>query len=349
MEIKIYDSSMRFQGIVENQTSLQWNRKYNDVGSFELHVPITEQNTKYLQLGNLVWIRDAAEVGVIESIKLDVQAFKNSITVTGRFAESYMDRRLIRPRITFSGTVEDAMRKILSDAVAIPNVVLDQRHGYTETVTFQATYKELLAYEKKLAQSVNYGFRFRPDFSSRELVFEIYKGEDKSKGQHDNPHVIFSDQYCNLENITHSQNNQVLKNVAYVGGQGEGLDRTFITVGDDSLTGLERREMFVDAKDVQKEDGMSDADYIQLLTTRGNEKLTSNSVAESIEIDVNPLGNFKYGIDYDLGDIVTINKASWGIETKMRITEVSEIYEGASAKIVPTFGTPLATTISFDD
>ena len=46
MEIRIYNREMDFQGIIENQRSLLWNRKYNEAGDFELHTPITPYNVR---------------------------------------------------------------------------------------------------------------------------------------------------------------------------------------------------------------------------------------------------------------------------------------------------------------
>ena len=97
MEVRIYDASMNFKGLIENQTSVLWNRSYFGSGSFELYCPITDNNRDLLQMGRLVWIRGAAEAGVIESLVLEQTNIKNEITVKGRFLESYMSRRLIRP------------------------------------------------------------------------------------------------------------------------------------------------------------------------------------------------------------------------------------------------------------
>lgn len=36
-----------------------------------------------------------------------------------------------------------------------------------------------------------------------------------------------------------------------------------------------------------------------------------------------------YEIDWDLGDVVTIQHRDWGVTTNARITEVTEIYEMA--------------------
>ena len=66
MEIRVYDRLLNFRGVMENQTSLIWTRKYFEPGIFELHAPITEDNLKLTQRGNLLWLKGAAEAGVIE-------------------------------------------------------------------------------------------------------------------------------------------------------------------------------------------------------------------------------------------------------------------------------------------
>ena len=62
-----------------------------------------------------------------------------------------------------------------------------------------------------------------------------------------------------------------------------------------------------------------------------------------------PEVNFKYKRDYDLGDIVTVNKKAWGIKMEKRITEIQEVYENGGFQIVPTFGNPLPDTVDLSD
>lgn len=254
MQLRIYDAEFNFLGVTENQTSVIWTRKYYESGEFSVVLPITDDNIRLYQIGNIVAKRDSIEAGVIEDLQIHESYDEHSITASGRFLSSYMDRRLIRPRYTFDGLVEVAMRNILTNAVAIPLVELGELQGFTDTVTFQATYKNLLAYETKLAKASGLGFRFRPDFEQKKIIFEVYQGLDKSRNQTDRAFVEFSDRFDNLENAEARLNDQLYKNVGYVGGQGEGLERVFVQVGDDTLTGLERRELFIDAKDIQEED-----------------------------------------------------------------------------------------------
>jgi hypothetical protein len=348
MEIRIYDPQLDFKGISENQTSFVWTWRYFESGEFRIYLPLTEDNLALYKIGNLVTYRGANEAGVIEDLTLRNTSTERVIVARGRFLTSYMDRRLVRPTLNFSGKVEVAMRKMLSDAVAIPLVQLGTLNGFTETIEFQATYKNLLTMEEKLSKGSNIGFRFRPDFTAKAIYFETYKGVDRSRTQTDRAFVEFSDMFDNLNSVENRQNDQLLKNVGYVGGEGEGSQRVYVTVGNDSLTGLERREVFIDAKDISSDD-LTTAQYRSALTTRGNEKLNEQIFSNSYECTTIPSGNFEYKRDYDLGDIVTIKKADWGLNTNLRITEIQEVYEHGSATIVPTFGSPLPTKINMED
>lgn len=348
MEIRIYDKELNFKGISENQTSFVWTRRYFEAGEFRVYLPLTADNIELYQLGNIVSYKDANEAGVIEDVILRSTATERVIIAEGRFLPSYMDRRLVRPTYNFSGKVEVAMRQMLTNAVEIPLVELGELNGFNETISFQATYRNLLSMETKLSKGSNIGFRFRPDFTDKVIYFETFKGIDRSRTQHERAFVEFSDQYNNLNSVENRKNDQLLKTVGYVGGEGEGSERVYVTVGDDSLTGLERREVFIDAKDISSED-LTEQEYLAALNTRGLEKMNEQILSDSYEASTIPAGNFNYKIDYDLGDIVTIGKADWGLSTNMRITEIQEVYEHGSATIVPTFGSALPTTINWEE
>lgn len=348
MEIRIYDSNMDFQGIIENQKSLLWNRAFNESGSFELHAPVADYNLSLLKRGNLVWKKGAVDAGVIEDIHIEEAYDQHEIAVSGRFLPAYMDRRLVRPMFNFTGRAEVGMRTIFTNAVVIPKVQLGTLNGFTENIEFQATYKSLLSIEQKIAKATNLGFRFRPDFNEKVIYFEIYKGVDRSLSQTEHARVIFSEEYRNLNKATYQENDQLLGTVCYVGGQGEGSERVFVTVGDDALTGLERREIFINGADISSE-GLTDAEYREKLRQRGLDKLNESTLFQYMECEAIPSGNFNYVTDYDLGDIVTVKKSNWGITQNLRLSAVTEAYENGTETIIPTFGTPLPATINWEE
>lgn len=346
MEVRIYGRNLFRIGQIENQTSLIWTRKFYEPGTFELHAPITEENLSMLKGGNIVGKKGSAEAGIIEDIEKEESDIKNEITVKGRFLSSYMDRRLIKKTVNFSGYIETAMRQLYSGCIPIPRVELGSLNGFTERAEFQVTMKNLLAYENKLSRAGAIGFRFRPDFVNHKIIFETYQGKDRTLSQHENNRVIFSEDYNNLNNAIYKYNSQNLKTFAIVGGQGEGDDRTYYELGGGE--GDDLREVFVDAKDLNPE-GMTAAQYKAALLQRAQETLNESIVSESLECETEAAINFTYKEDYDLGDIVTVRKKKWNLYMNQRITELSEVYEYGGMTVVPTFGDPLPEKIKWDE
>lgn len=346
MEVRIYGRDLYRKGQIENQTSLIWTRKFYEPGTFELHAPITDENLYLLQKDNIIGKKGSAEAGIIEDIEKEESDIKNEITVKGRFLSSYMDRRLIKRTVNFSGKTEVAMRQLYSGVVPLPLVELGNLNGFPETVEFQVTMKNLLTYESKLSRAGAIGFRFRPDFRERKIVFETYQGKDRTFSQHENNRVIFSESYNNLNNAIYRYNNQNLKTFAIVGGQGEGDARTYYELG--SGEGYDLREVFVDAKDINP-DGLTAAQYKAALLQRAQETLNDAIASETLESETDAAINFVYKEDYDLGDIVTVRKKKWNLYMNQRITELSEVYEYGGMTVVPTFGDPLPEKIKWDE
>ena len=257
-----------------------------------------------------------------------------------------MDRRLIKKTVNFSGKTEVAMRQLYSGVVPLPLVELGNLNGFPESVEFQVTMKNLLTYESKLSRAGAIGFRFRPDFRERKIVFETYQGKDRTFNQHENNRVIFSESYNNLNNAIYRYNNQNLKTFAIVGGQGEGDARTYYELGGGE--GYDLREIFVDAKDINP-DGLTAAQYKAALLQRAQEALNDAIASETLESETDAAINFVYKEDYDLGDIVTVRKKKWNLYMNQRITELSEVYEYGGMTVVPTFGDPLPEKIKWDE
>lgn len=346
MEVRVYRPDLRRIGQIENQTSIQWTRRYFAPGEMEIHAPITPKNLELLVKNNVVSLPGAAEAAIIEDIEKEESDIKNEITIKGRFLSAYMDRRTIKTVFNYNGRIEAAIRAIYGVCVPIPLVEFGEDSGSEGTIEFQASYKNLNIIVEKLARQGLLGVRFRPDFYNRRIIFETYQGKDRSMSQGVNGRVTFSESYNNLTNAIYKYNSQLYKTKAIVGGEGEGLNRVIVEVGEGE--GLDLREMFVDARDLSS-DGLTAEQYRAALQQRGREALTEAAIAESLEAEVDPNINFTYKTDWDLGDIVSVKKKKWGLYMDQRVTEAKEVYEYGGGYVVPTFGSPLPETIDWSD
>lgn len=91
-----------------------------------------------------------------------------------------------------------------------------------------------------------------------------------------------------------------MKNVTLVAGEGEGAARKTSIVG--TASGLERRELFTDARDISSDVGegktLTSAEYTEQLNQRGTEKLSEYKTVTSFEGEVEATRMFKYGTDF---------------------------------------------------
>lgn len=349
MDLLIYDPNIVNVGVIDSFSSLRWRRKYFEPGEFELHCSATADNLAVLAPGNIIHRLDRKEAGIIEGIVVgESTAGGEEITVTGRMGTSLLCQRIITPTINYSGSVELGMRKVVSDnaitARPVDYLTLGAAQGYTETCAFQATGKNVLTTLTALAKSSGLGHILRLDVPNRQWIFEVYKGTDKSVTQTAGPYVLFSDEFGNIDGPQYTYNEQAFKNFAYVAGEGDGSARVIVEV--DQTNGGPRRELWVDARDLQKGE-LTDTQYQAQLTQRGLEKLAEAARSESFEAAAVDTANFEYLTNWNLGDIVSFEK--WGLLLNQRITEVEEVYENSVVTITPVCGTPLPETLDLGD
>ena len=349
MQLFFYNKELELLDVVEGFTSLRWVRRYSKVGEFELHMLYNEKTKKLFKSDVIVGRKDVPEAAIIESVKFEDKATETAV-VKGRFISSLFDRRIIQGTMNFNSTAEDAMRTaIQQNAIAptnnariIERVALATRKGLPIRIAAQVSDRSLLQTIENFANASALGFRTYIDEAQKKLFFEVYEGVDRSALQTAVPKIIFSDEKKNLQEAEFSEENRHYKNVSTIAGEGEGADRTRVTIG--TAQGWERRESFVDARDLNS-DGLTPTEYADLLRERGRQKQESMTKIEMFEGKLSNTALQEYKTGYDLGDIVTIEHKQWGKIKHERITEISEVYENGKAIFTPTFGSPLPTII----
>jgi len=103
------------------------------------------------------------------------------------------------------------------------------------------------------------------------------------------------------------------RNIAIVAGQGELAARDIAIRG--TATGLQRREAFVDARDIE-------VGETTLLQQRGDAFLAATTPTKSIEATPRQFGPFQYTRDFHLGDYVTVRNYRRGEDFSAQIIEV---------------------------
>lgn len=351
MDLTVLNTNLDAVSIVDTYESLIWTDRYYKYGDFELYVAMREGILDFIKLDYYLQNRDSDHVMIVEKLLIssDVED-GNHITITGRSLESILDRRIIWGQKTLSGNLQNAIKTLLNECIISPsdnnrkisNFIFEASADPVITsLTIDAQYTGDNLYDviQKICDERSIGFKITLN-ANKQFVFKLYAGIDRSYDQTAVPYVIFSPKFENIINSNYMESKASLKNITLVGGEGEGAARKFTTAGSGS--GLERRELFTDARDISSDVGhgvvLSSAEYTSQLEQRGKEKLAENTDVTSFEGQVETTIMFKYGKDFYNGDIVQIAN-EYGHETKARILEIvtSENEEGIS--VYPTFKT----------
>lgn len=365
-------STREIIGIIDNSKSIIWHDVYYGVGDFEIYVPCTQENIDALAVGNYITRYNSRNVGIIEKIEVTYNPQDGRMIVAaGRFAKSILDRRLIfklsghSVSPTFlSGNVESAARSLVADnAIScafdtgrnMPELVLGASAGITKKIIDndgysadkQVTYKELLSYSDGLLEEYELGAYCMLD-NNLKLAYTVFEGADRSvDNTAGNQPVVFSQDFDNLLSSEYQYDNTKLKNAALIGGEGEGEARFCSIVKDSAVTGLKRREVWIDSSSITKkyndesgtEQTFTDDEYDKQLKTDGMQKLAELAITEMFEgeIDITN-GSFSYGTDFALGDKVTVQDTEIGLYINARILEITEVQDDNGYSIEAKYG-----------
>lgn len=353
---KVDDNTFENIGEINKYSSLIWPDKFNGYASFELWAPITEENSEYFKKGNVLWCGgdNAAVVEIVKSA-IDDKGTK-TFNVKGRTLEMFLTTRIVWGTYNASNKYASTVMYEIVKQNCINPTNASRKIPYLECaedkqiggkMSIQKTGGEVYDILTTIASSKDVGFNvlFRP--KEKKLIFEVVDGVDRTIEQSEVDPVEFSTDLEDILSSSYYTNNQDEKNVAFIQGEGDGALRTSQISGNNELEGFNRRELYVDARDLQSEtvneDGtttlLTQNEYMAALKNRGDDKLSECEVTETFEAQIRVFGDIQYefGKDYQKGDKVTIRDEQLNVVVSARITEVEEEFDEEYA-LVLTFG-----------
>ena len=327
MIINLLDTNREKIEVLDTFESILWTKKYQDVGGCVIILTPTDELVEMLKTEAKYVSRDdddmVCEIKKI-AINTDYLSGKVTLTLTCLGVEQLLKQRIVWNRLSYSTQAEVFIRRLVLDNCIdttedrkIDFIKLGTLQQFPEKIKKQVSYDEVLDAIIKICKTYDLGFRFV--MWNNEFYFQVYRGLDCSQSQSVNSYVTFNKDFNNLHSFDYEIDFSAFKNVALVGGEGEGLARKTKAVG--TATGINRYEMFVDAKNLSS-DEVEATDYEDMLAEAGNEKLSEQTIKETFacKIDVE---QYEYKVDYDLGYKVTVI-ADYGIQVDAKIVEVIE-------------------------
>lgn len=355
--IEIRDSATRkIIGIVEG-AELQFDYAWNGCGDLDIYCMTTPNNLELLKQGRYVTIPNEVDyvdydgnkycnIWRINKVEKKNDAIGGSfIIATGKEAKCIVGNRIIRYMAVLKGNLLSSIKDILFEQNIInptdinrkipefvfeqPNfeiAIVDENGNATET---QVTYDNLLEYTENLYTTYNIGAKLRLNLTDLKLYYSVYQGSDRSR------EVVFSQANENILNTNYSEDWTNYKTYVLVGGEDDANGIRKVNSIDDGLSGVDRYEGFVDAKDVTSkyedssgtERTMTDTEYKSALKSKGIETKSSEFskiVAFDGEIDTTSQ-RYKFNENYYLGDLSAIRDSDFGEQRKVQIIKFTRV------------------------
>ena len=348
MEIEVFSQDASNQWLFKSAKifdgfkSLTVSLNYYTYSTFELFVGLTPENVRLfvpetvLYMEGLYFYVDNAKVDDASTAELKVSGKSLLGKTTDRIVLRNYTRNARPEQIAWDHISNevvnptDAKRKIQYLTIgAVSNLG-------TDVIQYQNSYGTVSEELETLCTSYDFGIRETAiDLEKPGNHIELFKGRDLSEI------VEFSEDFENLTKAGYQNNSFDESTTAVVFGEGEGSARKSVTVNA-NLTGLERKELYVDARDIQQstsDTNMTDAQYQAALTNRGKSKLSERKRILTLTGETPVTSKlFKLGEDYWLGDTVALHSTLYNLKKTSTITTIKKTYDSKGLFIEPIFG-----------
>ena len=342
MNIFVLNQNFETVDIIDSYESAIWTDRYCGFGDCEIYTFFDPSIIQKVRQDYYLLNLESEHLMIVEGIQIDSDAESgNHLRITGRSLESILNRRIVWQQTSVTGSLQNALKSLITASIISPSIADRQISNFVFedstdpdilAATLEAQYTGDNIYDIVVSACETYNFGFKVTLNNQnQFVFKLYKGEDRSYDQMTNPYVVFSPSFENIINSNYVDSTEVMKNVTLVAGEDQGEQRRTLVVG--AGTGLARRELYTDARDIQSE---KVTNYNEALRQRGLEQLIENSRTVSFEGQVEATKMFVYGTDFFMGDIIQIAN-EYGIEGAARVVEFIHSEDANGLQMYPTF------------
>lgn len=306
MKLSLYDQDLNRIAIIEGRfVSAVWSEGYNTTQPFTMDLQATDEYKAKVKPDCYVGRDDRKTMMVIKTVYIKA----GHVIASGKQASRCLDDVACETIVPANSNLANAIKAAYDASFGFDHFEFRQQSLdviYEHTIS-NKTCLELM---ETMCQETDTGFRTVRE--GRQIIAEFYKPSA-------DPNRILAEKYGSLKVDAITLSTENLKNYAVVLGEGEGEARHRVYV--DLSQGGQKRAMFVDARDIQREEGESDASYNEKLYARGAEKLLAQK--STWECAMNPLPQ-EFGSLYDLGDVVTVLLPDYAMKLQARITRFTQ-------------------------
>lgn len=368
VELMLYNKEFEPICPIDTFFSLVWTNRFQEASDFELQISPFSDVYKLIQRDYYIYNPNSEHLMIIEKIQVESNIENGStVLVSGRSLESLLDRRVVWYQTWFAGSITTGIKLLLDTNIInpkdekrkIPNFEWggcligtekeDDLYSSPEKkpiskigIDYQLMGDNIYDYIVDVCKTYNLGFKVTWRQSDNHFIFYLCKGIDRSETNHDGNLVVeFSSNNDNLLSSNFAETAIAYKNVAIIGGEGDGDKQKFMKIYENSYSGMDRKETYVDGSDKSQEvDGhkLTDAEYNRQLREAGKMELKNVEDIETFEGEVQADENsmFQFGKDIFIGDLASV-KNEYGKKGSCIVLETVESYDTSGYFNTPTF------------
>lgn len=334
-------------GVLDSYASFNFTKSFKGCGTWTIKGNFTQEIERMLKVGYFIYVNPRI-CGICYSIEYDTdEEGTTTYTAYGNELKGILAYRIVwdtyNRKVNLRDYANDLVERNTQGNRALFSR-MDKPQIQTPTIDKQISYDNLLESLEDIfetASSTNgnpLGFDVYCENAER-FVFTLLEGEDRTITS-DEP-LMFSRDLNNVSTLTYSESDKDLVNVVKAGGEGEGAERVLTVVGDETLTGLARREGFADCRNLQSsykdEDGetqtISAEDYLAMLQEEARGSLTP----ATFSVDAEAVVTVHEALEA-LGAKVTLRDRAFNVQTTDYISEVNVIDENDGMLVTLTIG-----------
>lgn len=350
-----------------------WHSKWYEPGEFQIQV--LADNDLDLNICKYVATNTKREIGIIGRWQYTSDDMQ-TVLISGYFYEQELFEHCLYPTYSASGKdvwqISKEICETYLDELGFDfSVSSKPADGVISpdslAVSFQQTGDYVGTALYALASVYGYGVGVTQTESGIDIGILNY--HDRT-GDGVDEEVVLSVSFNNIKSYDVIHDESVFKNMAIIAGEGEGSARVFevIDISDTSsiykvpfftslgenfftadnerfYVGLQRkRALWVDARDLQQEEGETIADYRLRLRQRGLEQLAEHVIIDNVEVAIREDDAERIGTEFNIGDMVSVTINPLKLYYKMKIIEVEDVFNKGKRTVSLIFGNKIPTS-----
>lgn len=348
-------TELSFGEAINNYTSALWVERYGSPGEFKIEAPLSSGLKDFLPINAFITHLQSTVIMFVENHEIKQPKDADpTISITGRCFTSYLENRTVGDGWAFATNVVaelgiaadetwDQIVTLMDQAIVTTVDPDDALIGVDVGTTCSGTstsearvYRQGNVYDQvsEILKVDDLGLKsIRPTPTDPLTYFIVYRGNNVSTK------VRFSWMRGDLDNVEYFFSNKKLKNQARVMGRW-----VQVVVNPSGADNYDRRTMIVDASDIDDQltampSGTPLTNIIFKMQVRGRQALKAQNNVSITQADVSDNTNLRYRLDYNLGDLVTVD-GDFGSSAVMRVVEFAETDDDTGTRGHPTLAIP---------